>query len=211
MVRRVSKPNPTLGKSFASLLVTARAGSVKAQGRLLEECRQYLLLVANAEMDSALGVKLAASDLVQDTFLEAHRDFAHFQGQTEQELLAWLRRILAHNLRDAARRYRESARRAIGREVPLPQSDEDAAQYSPLVSHQTPSWMAMRRERVEGLVAALAQLPDESRQVIVLRNLQALSFSEIGQTMNRSPDAARKLWARSIQRLEALLDATDAR
>lgn len=200
---------PGSGTPVAALLATAREGSEEALGCLLQGFRQYLLLVANAELDSALKVKFAASDLVQETLLEAQRDFACFAGRSEEEFLAWLRKILVHNLRDAGRHYCESARRAISREVPLPRGDVAARQGAPLANLQTPSWLAMRRESVDRLIEALEKLPDDSRQVIILRNLEALSFHEIGHTMNRSPDAARKLWGRAIQRLEVLLHVTD--
>jgi RNA polymerase sigma-70 factor, ECF subfamily len=76
------------------LIMEARLGSQPSLGRMLESCRQYLLLVANQELRPELQGKVGASDLVQESFLEAQRDFAGFEGQTEAELLAWLRRIL---------------------------------------------------------------------------------------------------------------------
>src|SRR5262249_21485567 len=90
----------------AQWLPAARQGSREALGRLLEACRDYLLLVANKELDPQLQPKGGASDLVQQTFLEAQRDFARFAGNSEEELLAWLRRLLLNNLGDFTRRYR---------------------------------------------------------------------------------------------------------
>src|SRR5262245_56759774 len=93
----------------------AQGGSPVALGWLLDGCRQYLLLVAHEQLDPDLRDKLGPSDVVQETFLEAQRDFRRFQGQTEQELLAWLRRILLNNLADARRRYRRGGKRDIAR------------------------------------------------------------------------------------------------
>src|SRR5271166_2506287 len=103
-----AQPDPT-----ASQLAAARSGSRQALGALLEACRGYLLLVARQELDPPLLAKGGASDLVQQTFLEAHRDFARFHGKSEEELLAWLRQLLLHNLADFTRRYREVAKRAV--------------------------------------------------------------------------------------------------
>src|SRR5690242_4317549 len=92
-------------------LLAARRGSPEAVAWLLEHCRPYLLLVANEELDADLRPKLGASDVVQQSVIEAQRDFARFEGATREDLLAWLRRILRHNLADARRYYREAARR----------------------------------------------------------------------------------------------------
>ena len=73
------------------LIAQARAGSAEALGQLLVTYQRYLLLVAERELDPDLRAKGSASDLVQETFLEAQRDFARFQGSSRDELRAWLR------------------------------------------------------------------------------------------------------------------------
>src|SRR5258708_28745764 len=64
----------------------------------LPEFRDYLKVLASAQLDPRLQRKLDASDLVQQTLLEAHRDMEQFRGETRGELAGWLRRILARNL-----------------------------------------------------------------------------------------------------------------
>src|SRR4051794_15901537 len=86
-------------------LRAARQGSATALGRLLEECRPYLLLVANQELTPDLQAKLGGSDLVQETFLEAQRDFADFEGENAVVLLGWLRRMLLNNVANVERHY----------------------------------------------------------------------------------------------------------
>src|SRR5438128_12586041 len=95
------------------LIAAARAGSTEALGQVLETCRQYLLLVANQQVPPELAAKLAPSDLVQETFLKAHREFAQFQGRTEAELLGWLRRILLNNLVSFSRQYEGTDKRRL--------------------------------------------------------------------------------------------------
>src|SRR5437764_1298683 len=111
----------------ARVLASARSGSAEALGRALETCRGYLLLVAERNLDPVLRAKGGASDLVQETFMEAQRDFAQFQGTTEAELLAGLRRMLLNNVGNFARRYRGTDKRAVGREVGLPREGSSAA------------------------------------------------------------------------------------
>src|SRR5438309_350206 len=101
-------------------LPAAQAGSKEALGQILEACRGYLLLIAQQELDQALQAKGGASDLVQQTFLEAQRDFLGFHGSTPEALLAWMRRLLLNNLANFRRDYRRDKRR-VSREVSFPQ------------------------------------------------------------------------------------------
>src|SRR5262249_5022912 len=95
------------------LLRLARRGAAPALGQLLERYRNYLKLLARLQIDQRLQGKADASDLVQETFLEAHRDFRQFQGTTEQALVAWLRQVLVSNLANLSRRYYGTSRRDV--------------------------------------------------------------------------------------------------
>lgn len=191
-------------------LAAARAGSKEALGEALEACRGYLLLVAQRELDPNLQAKGGASDLVQETFLEAQRDFPRFVGQSEDELLAWLRQMLMNNLFNFTRRYRTTAKRMVGREVTLPtDSSSTAPAPSPPAAGPSPSGLAMENEQAQALARAMARLPEDYRQAILLRYQEARTFEEIGELMQRSPNAARKLWLRAVERLQDELDAPD--
>jgi len=194
----------TNDQTFGDWIGLAREGSPEALGKLLEGCRQYLLLVANAELPDELQPKLGASDVVQETFLEAQRDFLQFQGCSEHDVLAWLRRILLNNIRDATRRYAGTAKRELSREVgfAVDAGTPGGAASQTLTTHVTPSWLARSRETNESLRRALERLSEDHRQVIVLRNLELLSFVQIAELMRRSPDAVRKLWSRAIDALQ---------
>src|SRR5262245_29710053 len=109
---------PWEDQEFVQWVDAARLGSLEALGRLLEFYRNYLLLVANRELGHSFRSKVGPSDLVQETFLEAQRDFNRFQGRTTEELRGWLRRILLHNL-ETAEEYYETDMRQVCREVSL--------------------------------------------------------------------------------------------
>jgi RNA polymerase sigma-70 factor (ECF subfamily) len=201
----MSKPS----QDAARWLAAARAGSKEALGEALEACRGYLLLVAGQELDPDLQAKGGASDLVQETFLEAQRDFARFAGESEEQLLAWLRQILVHNLLNFTRRYRATVKRKLGREISL-QTDSSvtAPVPGPTAPGLSPSGQAMEHEQALALEQALARLPEDYRQVILLRYQEEHTFEEIGRMMNRSPNAARKLWLRAVERLEQEMDTS---
>jgi RNA polymerase sigma-70 factor (ECF subfamily) len=199
----------TFDESLASDFDAARRGSGEALGRLLDGCREYLQLVANQEMRANLQPKLGASDLVQETFLDAQRGFGRFTGQTEAELLAWLRQILLHNLRDADRRFRRSLNRQAGREIPFAELALGIEPASDRTTDASPSWPIRCDEQTRLLHEALSRLSADHRRVIILRNLELRSFIEIGKVMNRSPDAARKLWVRALDELQIAMRGCD--
>jgi RNA polymerase sigma-70 factor (ECF subfamily) len=181
-------------------LSAARAGSHEALGQALEACRRYLLQIAQQELDPALQAKGGASDVVQETFLEAQRDFDRFHGGSEAELRAWLRQLLLHHLYKLARRYRTTQKRAAGREVPLETAEHSNG--APVAASASPSVQAMAHEQAEAVRLALTRLSDDHRQIIVWRYQEHRAFEEIARRMNRSETAVRKLWARAVERLQ---------
>ncbi len=188
---------------FASLLEGARGGSPDSLGRLLELFRDYLNLTAEAGLDSALRPKAAASDLVQESMLEAQRDFNHFRGATEAEFRAWLKRILLNNLLNAYRLW-QTKKRQLGREVPLGRLDlGDDCQGR---ADPTPSKIVANREQRQRLEDALGRLSPQYRQAILLRHRDGHGFEEIGRRLKRSSDAARMLWYRAFKQLGVELE-----
>jgi RNA polymerase sigma-70 factor (ECF subfamily) len=183
-------------------LSDARAGSREALGKLFDLCHGYLLLVARGELDTDLQAKGGASDVVQETFFEAQRDFAAFHGTTEKELLAWLRRLLLNNLSNFSRDYRQTAKRAVDREVPLgdPQAGCYDARTLP-ADTLTPSGHALADEQRAALERALLRLPADYREIIRLRYEEGRPFADIALAMQRSPNAVRKLWARALEQV----------
>src|SRR5437870_6959456 len=101
---------PNAHDSPELLLEQARSGCRQALGQLLELYRNYLRLLARTQIDLTLRVRLDPSDLVQETLLEAHRDFPQFAGTTEKELVVWLRRILVRNLADQVKHHKAQVR-----------------------------------------------------------------------------------------------------
>src|SRR5436190_20738143 len=69
----------------------------------LDRFRSYLLLLARARLDRKIQGKLDASDIVQQTMLEAQQALESFRGEDLATQAAWLRRILARNLANAVR------------------------------------------------------------------------------------------------------------
>lgn len=185
-------------------IAAARLGGEAALGTLLELYRNYLRLQARIEIGRHLQGKLDASDVVQETFLDAHRHFPQFQGRTEQQLVHWLRQILAGKVSNLVRHYAGTQGRDIRREqsyhVHLNQSSLRLEQALP-GSVSSPSQQAVKREQAVLLADALERLPEDYREVILLRHWESLPFQEIARRLRRTKDSVEKLWLRALTRL----------
>ncbi len=187
--------------------------NVATGGLALERFRQYLLLLARLHLGDRGRAKLDASDVVQETLLEAHRKRGQFRGASEAELAAWLRQMLAFSIADA-HRAQHRAKRDIAREQSLHAALNDSSSKlaSLLAAPQSsPSQRASRQEQLVRLADALAQLPEDQRQAVVRKHLQGDTVAAIAQAMNRSETAVGGLLRRGMARLRELLKASAGR
>ncbi len=189
------------------LLRRARSEGDAARGELLEHYRNYLMVLARVQIGRRLQGKVDAADLVQDTFLEAHRHFALFRGTTEAEFVSWLRQILAGNLANLLRRYLGTQGRDVRLEQELAHELDRSSRFldGGLLAQSTPSHQAARREQAVLLADALERLPSDYREVLVLRHLEGLTFPAVARRMGRSVDSVEKLWVRGLVQLRQLL------
>jgi RNA polymerase sigma-70 factor (ECF subfamily) len=201
--------NPEPDGDVACWIAAARDGSSEAMGKLAEACRGYLLLVANGELNPRLRGKVGASDIVQETLLRAQQGIGAFRGEGEEQLLAWLRRILLNLLGNVQRDFYETQRRELSRETSLDDFDSTARPLAIVTNGHTPRSAALATEEAMLLRRALLRLPEEYREVVVLRNWERQTFDEIGVRLGRSSEAVRKLWSRALCRLEQELAARD--
>jgi RNA polymerase sigma-70 factor (ECF subfamily) len=202
---------PTDNSDYANpnrLIELARGGSGQALGQLLELYRNYLSLLARLEIGRQLQSKLDDSDVVQETFLKAHRDFVDFRGTTEGEFVQWLRQILACILANLIRHYVGTQRRNVTLERRLAREldrSSEGLDAGLIASHSSPSQRAVRREQGVLLADAIMRLPETYRDVIIARHIEDASFSEIARRMGRSEGSVKKLWARGVAQLRRLL------
>jgi RNA polymerase sigma-70 factor (ECF subfamily) len=175
--------------------------------RDLERFRSYLLLLARVRLDPMVRAKVGASDVVQQTLLEAHRDLAQFRGRTVNEQAAWLRHILARNLANVLRDLRRD-KRDVAREQPLQAAlDESSSRLEAWLAavQSSPSQQAEKHERAVRLAEALARLPENQREAVVLRHWHGCSLVEIGERLGCTTAAVTGLLHRGLRNLRKQL------
>lgn len=203
------------GIDVERLMEDARRGQRDALGQLLQSYRNYLSILATTQLHKRLRGRVGASDLVQETMLAAHRDFPKFRGESERELLAWLRQILINCLHHAVETHLKAKMRDVRCEVSLEQGnaglDRSHVRLAGVLADSGPSPSAptRQRERAVAIADQLARLRPEYREVIVLRNLQGLCFEEIAERMERRPGAVRMLWLRAIDKFREVYEPID--
>ena len=194
-------------KSVGRRLAAAQGGCPNALGLTLEACRHYLLWIARREIDPDLQAKAGASDLVQETMLEAQRDFGRFQGTTEEELLSWLRRLLLNNVSNFIRYHRNTAKRSVRNERPLGDREASFGLEANLASvTATASEQVIEREQTRLLSEAVARLPEDYRQIIQLWHYEEQSFEAIARSMKCAPNTVRNKWMRALKQLQTDLE-----
>jgi RNA polymerase sigma-70 factor (ECF subfamily) len=189
------------------LLEQARRGDRDALGRLLEAQRAALHRVAERQLDGRVAVRVDASDMIQQTFLEAHRSFGQFAGRDTRELVAWLQGILDHKVAGAIRDHTLLQKRSVRRERSLDDSHGGAAPMKQELDAglSTPSQKAMRGEEAERLSRALTALPDDQREAVRLRHLEGWPLADIARHLGRTPSATAGLIKRGMQALRRRL------
>jgi RNA polymerase sigma factor (sigma-70 family) len=127
------------------------------------------------------------------------------RGNTPAEVRAWLSQMLRNNVADFVAHYRTAKVRRVDREIRLDDASMELIHQRVQVRSVCVSTAAQKREAIEALSHALAQLPGEHRQVVVWRDLHKVRFAVIGQRLRISENAARKLWLRALSQLRQQL------
>lgn len=183
------------------MMHAAKSGSRDELGRLLDQFRQYLLLVANKRFDAELTANGSPSDVVQETFLAAQGNLQGFQGGTEEEFKGWLRQILLNILVDW-HRYADADKRNVHREVSLETvTNLDTREVGLIGRDPTPSANLIADEQKRLVARAMRRLPDDHAQVLALRHREGLAFHEVARRLGRTEPAARQLWVRAVEKL----------
>ncbi len=193
---------PSLGESMA-LLTRARQGDDEALQHLLVRYQERLRRIVRIQLgSSAFGRAQDSMDLVQNTFLAALPQIRELQPRSQAGLLQWLSLIALNQVRDAWK-HQHAGRRDVRREEALPsQADAIAAGESHTVDPGRAVELAEIRDLLDD---AVGELPDDQREVVLLRDYYGESWERIAEQMRRERGAARSLHHRAWVQLRSRL------
>ena len=196
-------------EELEQVLRLAQHGDREAIGQVLESYQNYLTLLARIQIGLRLQAKVDPDAVVQEAFLDANRQIVYFRGESLEAFTAWLRKLLAGQLAQVIRRSCGTEARDIRLERSIEQDlDSSSARLAQGLASPTssPSESFRRREDLVDLANMLEQLPADYRSVILMRQIDGLSFVEISIRLERSEDSVQKLWVRGLQSLKALMN-----
>ena len=188
---------PTSQDVWPKTIERAKAGDRKAFGQLTALLQDYLTRIANRKIEGGLRAKFDASDVFQQSSLDAYAAIEQFSGSSLVEFRAWMTKILYSRIVDQARYYR-SKRRDIGLEVSVDQVETKFAFNSP--NFQLDSTNVIDTKNL--LNEALKSLPARQRYVVEARHRLGMTYRQIASETDCSEAAVRKLWSRAIGRIK---------
>jgi RNA polymerase sigma-70 factor (ECF subfamily) len=192
------------------LLQEAREGRPEAVERLLARHREPVRRMIDLRLDPAIVQRVDASDVVQEVMLEASRRLAEYLRHPAMPFLLWLRHLARDHLIDAHRRHHQARKRGVDREQPLARpawADQSSLELAgQLVDpERTPASEAIQRELQDRLHAAIGQLEEADREVILMRHFEQLSNQEVAQALELTEPAASMRYLRAVRKLRDLL------
>jgi RNA polymerase sigma-70 factor (ECF subfamily) len=187
------------------LLLQVRVGAAHARDLLFERHRPYLRRLIALRLDPNLRPRVDPSDVVQEAQLEAFRRLDAYLRQPALPFRLWLRQIAYDRLLMLRRYHVEAAKRATGRESPFPDRSSLLLARQFLATGSSPSQHLIRREFVRRVREAVQHLPDDDREVLILRKLEGLSNQETAGVLDIDPATASRRFGRAVLRLRDLL------
>jgi RNA polymerase sigma-70 factor (ECF subfamily) len=195
--------NPDSGETL-KLLKRIRAGS-PAFDALFERHRESLRQAVALRFDPVLRARVDPSDVVQEAQMEAFRRLPDYLARQPMPFHLWLRKMAQERLIMARRKHVVASCRAVGHELPLPSHSSVVLAQQVLASGGSPSQPVIQEELVARVRQAISELPDNDREMLLMRTYEGLSYDEIACVLEIEPTAARKRYGRALIRLHKLL------
>jgi len=194
----------------SELLAEAKAGNADAVNRLLDRHRQALHRLVGCRLDQRLQRRVDVSDIVQEVMVDANRRLQDYLANPVMPFHLWLRHIARDRIIDAHRRHRVSAKRSLDREQPLvahgPVDQSTMELAAELADPQlTPQAAATMHELAQRFAAAIEELEEADREVLLMRHFEHLSNQEVAVALELSEPAASMRYLGAIRRLRELL------
>jgi RNA polymerase sigma-70 factor (ECF subfamily) len=191
-------------------LCALRDGKPAALAELYEHYRPRLRQMVRLRMDARLAARVDPSDVLQEAFVDAARQVNNYLKDPQVVFYVWLRGLAWKRLLKLQREHMGAQRRAVSREVALPGNSSIKLGQQLLAQESSPSKAMMQKELQQRVRHAMASLPPDDREVILLRKFEAMSNIEVAQALGLSEQAASMRYGRAIYRLKEVLTAQES-
>ena len=197
------------------LLRRAEAGEKDAINNLMDRHRESLRQMVQMRLDKAIVGRVDASDVVQDVLWEASKRLDDYIQDPAMPFHLWLRQLAKDRMIDMHRRHRGAQRRSVDRENPLqtaPGPDASAFDWGGQLpdGELTPAAANIRKELEQRFLAALSQLDEDDREIILMRHYEHLGNGEVATALGITPAAAGMRHLRALKKLRAILGETSS-
>jgi RNA polymerase sigma-70 factor, ECF subfamily len=189
------------------LLELARGGNQSSFNELFKRHRERLRKAIAMRVDRRLAARIDASDVLQETYMEAFRRLPKYLRQGEMPFYLWLHWIAREKVLALHRRHLGAEKRTVAYEVPLLPVGSSATFVSAVIAGRepSPSQALAKTELAECLRMALGQLDNGDRDLILWRHFEQLSARDMAQLLQISEAAASKRYIRAVERLRKIL------
>lgn len=193
-----------------TLLANAKAGDEAAVGALLERHRDSLRRLVRLRLDRRLAARVDASDVVQDVLLEASGRLADYLRDPVMPFHLWLRSMTRDRIIDMHRRHRAAEKRSVEKERPLHAhfGDRSSIELAGVLKDPelTPAAATLKKELEARFLAALDELSEDDRDILLMRHFEGLGNGEAAEALGLSPAAAGMRHLRALRRLREILE-----
>jgi RNA polymerase sigma-70 factor (ECF subfamily) len=198
-----------LGPDTEELVRRVGEGDQAAVGQLLDRHRGRLRRMVAARLDPRLLARVDPSDVVQEALLKAAQRLPEYARDRPLPFYPWLRQLAWDRLVELHHQHVRARKRSVTREQADPLISDQSALLlvAQLVDTGTgPSGQLLRKELRERVRAALAALPVQDCEILMMRHVEQLKVSEIAAVLQLSESAVKMRRLRAIQKLRELLD-----
>lgn len=166
-----------------------------------EELRQAVVL----RLDQKLHTRVDASDVVQETQMQAFRRFDEYLAGRPMPFRFWLRKTAHECLIKFREHHIKAMKRSVDREIHLPDHTSMQLVRRLCAVDSSPSQKAVKREMVRRVRQMLAKLSDNDREILLMRYVEGLSNQEIGYILELHPDTVSRRHGRALLHLAQLM------
>lgn len=180
------------------------AGDAAAPCELLARHRPALVAFVSLRLDPAVRGRLDPSDVVQEAQADMAKQLPDYLARRPMPFHLWARKTAYNRLLNARRDHR-AGRRDVAREADAPQQSSLVLARRILSPGPTPSEAAVAAETAGRVAEALEGLPEDDREILLMRQADGLPYEEVAELLGVTPAAARQRYGRALIRLQRIL------